>query len=84
VKTRGNEPNGFDYISNFYPQRKEYIYSVKKQPSKNKPQQINRYKKIKVIPCILSDHHELMLDLNNNKTASETHIPMETEQLSTH
>lgn len=28
---------------------------------------INRYKKIEIIPCILTDYHGLRLDLNNNK-----------------
>jgi hypothetical protein len=28
---------------------------------------LNRYKKIEIIPCILSDHHRLRLVLNNNK-----------------
>ena len=28
---------------------------------------INRYKKIEIIPCILSDHHGLRLVFNNNK-----------------
>ena len=28
---------------------------------------LDRYKKIKMIPCILSDHHRLRLVFNNNK-----------------
>jgi hypothetical protein len=28
---------------------------------------LNRYKKIEIIPCILSDHHKLRLVFNNNK-----------------
>jgi hypothetical protein len=28
---------------------------------------LNRYKKIEIIPCILSNHHGLRLDVNNNK-----------------
>ena len=28
---------------------------------------LNRYKKIEIIPCILSEHHRLRLDLNNTK-----------------
>jgi exonuclease III len=27
---------------------------------------LNRYKEIKIIPCILSDHHRLRLNFNNN------------------
>jgi exonuclease III len=29
---------------------------------------LNHYKKIEIIPCILSDHHRLRLVFNNNKT----------------
>ena len=28
---------------------------------------LNRYKKIKITPCILLDHHGLKLDFNNNR-----------------
>jgi hypothetical protein len=28
---------------------------------------LNRYKKIEIIPCILSDHHRLRLVFNSNK-----------------
>jgi exonuclease III len=27
---------------------------------------LNRYKNIEIIPCILSDHHELRLNFNNS------------------
>jgi hypothetical protein len=30
-------------------------------------QALNRYKKIEIIPCILSDHHRLRLIFNSNK-----------------
>jgi hypothetical protein len=43
----------------------------------------NRYMKNEIIPCILSDHHGLRLDFNNNKKQQKAHITMETEQLST-
>jgi exonuclease III len=33
---------------------------------------INRYKKIKIMPCIFSDHHSLKLDFNN-KTQENLH-----------
>jgi len=29
---------------------------------------LNKYKKIEIIPCILSDHHGLRLVFNNNKS----------------
>ena len=28
---------------------------------------LNRYKKIKITPCILLDHHRLKLDFTNNR-----------------
>ena len=28
---------------------------------------LNRYKKIEITPCVLSDHHRLKLDINNNR-----------------
>jgi hypothetical protein len=40
---------------------------------------LNRYKKIEIIPCILSEPHGLRLVFNNR----ETHIKLETEQFST-
>ena len=52
----------------------------------NHPGQIsagpNRYKKIAIIPCILSDHHGLRLIFNNNKNYRNS-IHMETEQRAT-
>jgi hypothetical protein len=43
---------------------------------------LNRYKKIEIILCVLSDHHGLKLDLNNN-TNNKVYKLMGTEQLST-
>jgi hypothetical protein len=34
---------------------------------------LNRYKKIEIIPCTLSDHHGLRLVLNTNKNMENTH-----------
>jgi hypothetical protein len=34
---------------------------------------INRYKKMEIIPCILSDHHGLKLDFSNNKNNRKPH-----------
>jgi hypothetical protein len=34
---------------------------------------LNRYKKIQIIPCILSDHHGLRLVFNNNKNYRKPH-----------
>ncbi|MGO7909941.1 hypothetical protein AB9E09_35295, partial [Rhizobium leguminosarum] len=33
---------------------------------------LNRYKKIEITPCILSDHHGLKLDFNNNRNRKPT------------
>jgi exonuclease III len=33
---------------------------------------LNRYKKIEIIPCILSDHHRLRLVFNNTKIIRKT------------
>jgi hypothetical protein len=37
----------------------------------------NRYKKINIIPCILSDHHGLRLYFNNNKNNGKPTYPWE-------
>ena len=34
---------------------------------------LNRYKKIKIIPCILSDHHGLRLVFNNKNNKKPTY-----------
>jgi hypothetical protein len=34
---------------------------------------LNRYKKIEIIPCILSDHHELKIDSITTKATENTH-----------
>ena len=44
---------------------------------------LNRYKKIEITPCILSDHHGLKLDFNNNRNNRKPTYSFETEQLST-
>jgi hypothetical protein len=36
---------------------------------------LNRYKKIEIIPCILSDHQRLGLDFNNNKNKRKLIYP---------
>lgn len=33
---------------------------------------LNRYKKIEIMPCILSDHHRLKLDFNNRNNKKPT------------
>jgi hypothetical protein len=62
-----------DIYKIFYPKTKGYtIFSVRHGTSSKIDQIIahktglNRYKYIDIIPCILSDHHELRLIFNNN------------------
>jgi hypothetical protein len=40
---------------------------------------LKKYKKFKIIQCILSDHHRLRLVFNNNKKQEKAHILMEIE-----
>jgi hypothetical protein len=58
----------------FHPKTKEYtFFSVlqgilfKTDHIKGHKIGLNRYKKMEIIPCILSDHHGLRLVFNNNK-----------------
>jgi exonuclease III len=41
---------------------------------------LSKYKQIKIIPCILSNHNELKLELNNKNNNKKTHKRLETEQ----
>jgi hypothetical protein len=41
---------------------------------------LNRYKKIEIIPCILSDHHGLRLIFSNNINSRKPTIHVEAEQ----
>jgi len=34
---------------------------------------LNKYRKIEIIPCLLSEHHGLKLDFNNNKGRTPTY-----------
>jgi hypothetical protein len=44
---------------------------------------LNRYKNIEIIPCSLSDHHELRLIFNNSMNNKKANTHVETEQQST-
>jgi hypothetical protein len=35
---------------------------------------LSKYKKIEIIPCILSDHNAIKLELNNKTTAENTQM----------
>jgi exonuclease III len=61
-----------DIYRTFYPKTKGYTFLSAPHSTFSKIDHIighktglNRYKSIKIIPCILSDHHGLRLILNN-------------------
>jgi hypothetical protein len=61
-----------DIYRTFYPKTKGYSFSATHVPSckidhiiRHKTG-LNRYKNTEIIPCILSDHHELRLIFNNS------------------
>ncbi|KAL6031701.1 hypothetical protein STEG23_031911 [Scotinomys teguina] len=62
-----------DIYRTFHPTKKEYTFSVphgtfsKIDHILSHKTNLNRYKKIGKTSCILSDHHDLKLDFNNNK-----------------
>ena len=62
-----------DTYRTFYPKTKEYTFSAphgtfsKTHHLIGHKTGLNRYKKIEITPCILSDHHRLRLVFNNNK-----------------
>ena len=62
-----------DIYRTFYPKTKGYTFFSTSHGTFSKINHIigqktglNRYKKIEIIPCILSDHHGLRLVFNNN------------------
>jgi exonuclease III len=63
-----------DIYRTFYPKTKEYTFFAAPLGTFSKIDHIlghktglNRYKKIEIIPCILSDYHGLRLVCNRNK-----------------
>jgi hypothetical protein len=78
-----------DIYRTFYPKTKGWTFLSVRNSTFSKVDQIigqktglNRYKNIKIIPCILSDHHRLRLIFNNNIN-NRANIHVETEQNST-
>jgi hypothetical protein len=78
---RSYEPNGSNiYIyRTFHHKAKEYTFFSAPHGTFFKTDHIighkiglNRYKKIEIIPCVLSDHHGLRL-VFNTKTTESTH-----------
>jgi exonuclease III len=75
-----NQMDFTDICRTFYSQTKEY--SLFSEPHLNfskidhvigQNPSLNRYKKIEINPCILSDDHELRLYFNKTKTTENTH-----------
>ena len=78
-----NQMDLTDIYTTFHPKAKEYTFFSAPHGTFSKIDHIighktgfNRYKKIEIIPCILSDHHGLRLVLNSNKNNGK-HTPME-------
>jgi hypothetical protein len=64
-----------DIYKTFHPKTKEYTFFWASQGTFSKTDHtiryktnLNRYKKIEIIPLILSDYHGLRLVFNNNKS----------------
>jgi exonuclease III len=71
-----NEMDLTDIYRTFHYKTKEYTFFSAPYRTVSKINHViiyktslNRYKKIEIIPCILSDHHELSMDFNNNKNS---------------
>jgi hypothetical protein len=69
-----NQMDLTDIYRTVHPQTKQYTFFSAPHGTFSKIDHIighktglNRYKKIEIIPCILSDHHGLSLVFNNNK-----------------
>jgi hypothetical protein len=81
-----------DICRTFHPKSKEYTFISAPHGTFSKTDHIishksdlNSYKKIEIIPCLLSDQYRLRMVFNNNKNNrhGSFHIHMEAEQLST-
>ena len=64
-----------DIYRTFHQSKKEYIFFspphgtfAKIDPILSNKASTHRYKKVEVIHCVLSDHHEAKLEFNNNTT----------------
>ena len=79
-----------DIYRSFYPKTKEYNFFSAPHGAFSKIYHIighkttlNIYKKIEIIPCILSEYHSLRLVFSNSKNIQKAHKHVETEQLFT-
>jgi hypothetical protein len=71
-----------DIYRTFHPKTKEHTFFLAPYGTFSKIDHIisyktslNLYKKIEIIPCILSDHYRLRLDFNNNKNNRKSTYP---------
>ena len=70
-----NQMDLTDNYRTFYPKTKEYTFSAphgaffKIDHILSHKTDLNRYKKIDIIPCILSDRHGIRLVFNSNKNS---------------
>jgi hypothetical protein len=79
-----------DIYRTFHSKSKEYTFFSAPQGTLSKTDHIirqkldlNIYKKIEIIPCLLSNHYGLRLVFISNKKQPKAHIHMEAEQHST-
>ena len=75
-----------DMCGIFHPNTKEYSFFSAPHGTLSKTchltdhkRGLNKYKKIKITPCILSDDNRLRLVFNNNKYNRKIHIYVEAE-----
>ncbi|MGE9805011.1 hypothetical protein ACQP3L_30985, partial [Escherichia coli] len=73
-----------DIYRTFYPNTKEYTFFSASHGTFSKINLIlgnianlNRYKKIGIIPCVLSDHHALKIEIKNKSKCKKTYQLME-------
>ena len=69
-----------DIYITFHPKSKEYIFFSVPHGTFSKMDHriddktdLNRYEKIEIIPCLLSDHYRLRLVFNSHKTTKSPH-----------
>jgi exonuclease III len=75
-----NQMDLIDIYRTFQPKTKEYTFVSAPHGTVSRINHIirhktrlNGYKKIEIIPSILSDHHRLRLEFNNNQTTENPH-----------
>jgi hypothetical protein len=81
-----NQVGSRDIYRIFHAKKKIYLLSTSWYLSKidhiiRHKTSLNKYKKIEIIPCILSDNHGLKLDFNNNKNNRKHTYPWKLNNL---